>query len=73
MARHPRPWYCAQKSCYKAYVKGRRVTLISGEESPENERLAADKLKQLIKGTKGDPQVGGLRVADVIDRYLTIH
>jgi hypothetical protein len=72
MARISRPWYCAQKSCYKAYVKGRRVTLLTGAESPENEKPAAQKLRQILKGSKNDGPAH-LRVADVIDRYLALH
>jgi integrase len=72
MARTPRPWHCAQKSCYKAYVKGRRVTLLTGDETPENTKLAAKKLKQVLKGSKNDGPAS-LRVADVIERYLKLH
>jgi integrase len=72
MARTAKPWYCAQKSCYKAYVKGRRVTLLTGPETPENEKLAARNLRQVLKGSKNDGPTH-LRVADVIDRYLTLH
>jgi hypothetical protein len=41
MARTPNLWYRAQKSCYKAYVKGRRVTLLTTDETPENAKRAA--------------------------------
>lgn len=73
MARVPHPWYCAQKSCYKAYVKGRRVTLLSGDENPTNLKLAAKKLRQIVAGSKNESAAGPLRVADIIERYLKLH
>jgi integrase len=73
MARTARPWYAADKRCYRAYVRGRRVTLFKGDETPTNEKLATQKLRQILKGTSNDIAAGSLRVADVIERYLKLH
>src|SRR5436309_2374012 len=72
MSRDPRPWYSSEKRCYMAHVKRRKVRLLKGEQSPENEKLAAKKLKQVLKGTTHET-AGALRVADVIERYLKLH
>src|SRR5437870_5419111 len=72
MVRTSRPWYSAQKRCYKAYVRGRRVTLLTGDENPVNEKLAAKKLRQILSGSKHDGPAS-LRGADVSDRYLKLH
>jgi integrase len=71
MARTARPWYFQQKHAYYAIVRGKKVRLLAGDESPSNEKLAANKLKQLLKGPDEGP--ARLRVADVIDRYLTLY
>jgi integrase len=71
--RNPHPWYSTEKRAYFAYIKRRKVRLLKGAESPENEKLAAKQLKQVLKGSKNDVAAGSLRVADVIDRYLTLH
>ena len=73
MARQARPWYAADKHAYRAYVRGRRVTLLKGDENPTNAKLAAQKLRQIVKGSKNDAGAGQLRVADVIERYLKLH
>jgi integrase len=73
MARTARPWYAADKRCYRAYVRGRRVTLVKGDENPTNEKLARQKLRQVLKGAKDDAAPGQHTVASVIDRYLTLH
>jgi hypothetical protein len=68
--RHPRPWYSAEKRCYKAQVNRRKVRLTKPcAESEANEKLAAAKLKQVLKGPRPDIPPGSLRVADVFDRY----
>ncbi len=54
MARTARPWYAADKPTYRAYVNGRRVTLLRGEENPTNARLAEKKLRQVVKGSVND-------------------
>jgi hypothetical protein len=71
MARQPRPWYSAKKKAFFAYVKRRKVRLVSGERSPEIETVAAKNLRQILKGTRNDSPSGRLHVAEVIDRYLT--
>src|SRR6266446_2958852 len=73
MARISRPWYDAEKRCYRAYVKGQRVELLKGEPTDANAKLAAKQLKQVLKGSKHDQAAGSLRVADVIERYLKLH
>jgi integrase len=73
MARIARPWYAADKRCYRAYVHGRRVTLVKGDENPANEKLARQKLRQILKGAKNDVACGQHTVASVIDRYLTLY
>src|SRR5262245_2302027 len=73
MARDPRPWYSAEKRCYMAYVKRRKVRLLKGERGDTNEKLAAHKLRQILKGTRNDTAPSALRVADIIDRYLKLH
>src|SRR5689334_11807814 len=73
MARTPRPWYFSERKAYAANVKGKRVILLKGDETPANARRAAKKLRQVLKGTEREPQGGRLRVADIIDRYLALH
>ena len=73
MARTPRPWYFTEKKAYAATVKGRRVILLKGEKSPDNEKLAAKQLRQILSGSKNDTAPNALRVADVIERYLRLH
>jgi integrase len=73
MARTARPWYFTEKKAYAATVKGRRVILLKGDNNPTNEKLAAKKLRQVLKGSQNDPATGQLRVADVIERYLKLH
>src|SRR4051794_12155645 len=73
MARQSRPWDAADNRAYRAYVKGRRVTLLKGDDTPANQKLAEKKLKQIVSGSKNDAAPGSLRVADVIERYLTLH
>src|SRR3954468_20111603 len=73
MARTARPWYFTEKKAYAATVKGRRVILLKGDKNPTNEKLAAKKLRQVLKGSQNDPAIGQLRVADVIERYLKLH
>src|SRR5437868_4954433 len=73
MARTARPWYFTEKKAYAATVKGRRVILLKGEQNDANFRAAEKKLHQFLQGTKNDAQSGGLRVADVIERYLVLH
>lgn len=57
----------------RAYIRGRRITLLSGPESDANFREAQKKLKQIVKGSKNDQTPGTHRVADIIDRYLNLH
>ena len=73
MARTARSWYFTEKKAYAATVRGRRVILLKGEENDANFREAQKRLKQVTNGTKHDALPGGLRVAEVIDRYLTLH
>ena len=73
MARTARPWYTADKRCYRAYVRGRRVPLVKGDENSANEKLAHKKLSQILKGARNDAAPGQQTVASVIDRYLTLH
>jgi integrase len=73
MARIARPWYFTERKAYAATVKGKRVILLKGDENPTNEKLAAQKLRQIVKGSKNDTAAGQLRVADVIERYLKLH
>jgi hypothetical protein len=73
LARIARPWYFAERKAYAATVKGKRVILLKGDENPTNAKLAAQKLRQVLKGSKNDTAVGQLRVADVIERYLKLH
>jgi integrase len=72
MARTARPWYFRQKHAYYAVVRGRKLRLVAGEECPATERLAVQKFKQILKGSAHDGPARP-RVADVIDRYLTLH
>src|SRR5262249_37269513 len=55
-----------------ATVKGRRVILLKGGKTEANERRAARRLREVLAGTRNDAPAGRLRVADVIDRYLTL-
>src|SRR5262245_37068262 len=73
MARNPRPWYSAEKRCYMAYVKRRKVRLLKGDANDANAKLAAKQLRHILKGSANDAAPSALRVADVIDRYLTLH
>lgn len=73
MARTSKAWYAADKGCYRAYVKGRRITLLRGESSAANQKLADKQLRRILNGTKNDPVGGSLRVADLIERYLKLH
>jgi integrase len=73
MARTAHAWYFAQKKAYYAHVKGRKIRLIGGADSPTNQKLAEKKLRQIQSGSKNDAVSGGLRVADVIERYLKLH
>jgi integrase len=73
MARQARPWYSSEKKAFFAYVNRRKVRLVSGDQNVDNEKLAAKNLKQILKGTRNDTPAGRLRVADVIDRYLTLN
>ena len=70
MARIARSWYFTEKHAYAAYVKGQRVVLVEGDENPTNAKLAAKKLRQVLKGSKNATAPGQLLVADVIERYL---
>jgi integrase len=71
MARTAKPWYFQQKSAYYAHIRGRKLRLVAGPECPANEKLARKKLKELLRST--DPEPARPRVADIIDRYLTLH
>jgi hypothetical protein len=73
MARISRPWYATDKKCYRAYVKGRRIILVKGEESEANFCLGEKKLRQILKGSKNDQLHASLLIADVIERYLKLH
>jgi len=73
MARIARPWYAADKRCYRAYVNGQRVTLLKGERSAANFRAAQKKLRQILSASKNDTAPNALRVADVLERYLRLH
>src|SRR4051812_42010043 len=75
MSREAHPWFSAEKHTYFAYVKRRKIRLLDGQcaETPENEKLAQAKLRQILKGTKHDAAPGALRAADVIERYLKLH
>jgi integrase len=72
MARTARAWYFTEKKAYAAYVKGRRVILVEGEESDANFRAAQKQLKKVLKGSANDAAPAALRVADVIERYLRL-
>jgi hypothetical protein len=71
MARRPLPWCSAEKKAFFAYIHRRKVRLVTGDQNSDNEKLAAKYLKQILKGTDHDSPTGRLRVAEVIDRYLT--
>jgi integrase len=73
MARTARPWYSHEKRAYFAYVRGRKVRLVKGEENATNEQLAGKMLRQVLRGSKNDPVAGGLTAAEVIERYLKLH
>jgi len=73
MGRIARPWYFTEKKAYAATVRGRRVILLKGDENPTNEKLAAKKLRQVLQGSKNDTAPAGMRVADIIERYLKLH
>lgn len=72
MARTARSWYFTEKRAYAAHVKGQGVILVEGDENPTNPKLAAKKLRQVLKGSRSDIARGSLRVADVIERYLKL-
>jgi len=71
MPRKSHPWYDSERRCYRAYVNGKRIELLKGEENPTNEALAAKQLRQVLKGAKND--VPATLVAHVIERYLQLH
>jgi hypothetical protein len=47
--------------------------LLKGEDTPANAWLAAQKLRQILKNSRGDTAPSAVRVADVIERCLTLH
>jgi len=79
MSREPHPWYSAEKGCYMAYIRRKKVRLLKGRESSGNERKAAHKLKQLLtedkKFQRTNPSVDAGRptVASIIELYLTLN
>lgn len=74
-----RPWYSAEKACYMAYVRRKKVRLLKGRESAGTERKAAQKLKQLLteseKVRQTHPGINSRHqtVASVIDLYLSLN
>jgi hypothetical protein len=72
MPRTARPWYSAEKKCFMAHVLGKKVRLVKGDNTSANRKLAAQKLKQIVKSTAGDP-TPGLTVAEVIEQYLKLN
>lgn len=70
--RDARPWYSAEKKAYFASVRRRKVRLLKGDESTVNAKLAAKKLREVLRGSKNDTPASALLVAHVIDRYLRL-
>ncbi len=58
MGRTARPWYFTENKAYAATVKGRRVILLKGEQTPANERKAAAELRKVLAGSRNDGQAG---------------
>jgi integrase len=74
MARSARPWYSAEKHCYMAHIKGKKVRLLKGEQNPTNHKKAEQTLRQLLKSKEKDPTTkSGITVAEVIELYLKLN
>jgi integrase len=55
-----------------AYVRRRKLRLLTGDENPTNESLARKNLKAILKDAKAIPQRSGILVAEIIELYLKL-
>jgi hypothetical protein len=72
MARPARPWFNSDKSCYMAWVGGKRVRLADGPDCPTNRKAATQAIKEItkVRSRNSGLAAGGHTVASVIEHWL---